>query len=197
MIIFLQLLFYQVVAASEKENRNHETVCNNFVVINGSSNVNQFKFVNHNLQISFPRNRSGNGASFPRIMIPVHHFSGSNSRMLNDFYKMVDASNYPVITIDIDPSEPFLLNKANSTSTTLKTKISIAGESRSYLVSCDVFNCPQSGIVLKGEIKIALTDFNIDPPVKVLGAVKVNNQVFINFAFQLDSEEFLTEMVTK
>lgn len=202
MLKFLKYIFYFATAflmysnssASDKGKVDAESECENFIFIQGSSNINRFRLVNQS-----PRIKTGselNGIARNReIQIPVDEFTAANNHMLKDFYDMVKASQYPYIHIAIEPR-----NRADFDETTgmtnFRTEISIAGKSRNYIVPCEINFCENETLVLKGTLQVKLTDFEIEPPQKIFGAVKVNNEVFINFAFRLEPEEILTEKIT-
>jgi len=171
-----------------------EEKCDNYIVIQGSSNINQFQFVNHNPQINPSAGTHQSAYPYWHIRIPVHAFTGAGTRMLNDFFKMVNAPEHPYIQIEIEPRELADFDETTGM-TNFETDITLAGVTRTYVVPCQTVFCESSGFVLKGDLEVELTDFKIDPPEKVFGAVKVNNEVFITFAFRFRSEEFLTEKV--
>jgi hypothetical protein len=182
--------------ASDKNKSGGEADCENYVSIQGSSNINQFQFIHYDPKISEFSDRFQNENLSQHILIPVYEFDGPNDRMLNDFYEMVNAQKYPNIHIGIEPKELADFDETTGM-TNFRTKITIAGNSRNYVIPCQVTTCESSELVLRGNLEVELTDFNIDPPRKVFGAVKVNNEVFINFVFNLHSEEeTLTEKIT-
>lgn len=109
---------------------------------------------------------------------------------------MVHASTYPTIKISLELKDPENFCELSETAE-FKTRISIAGVTQHYSIPCQIISYDNSGLIVKGDLKMKLTDFNITPPEKVLGAVKVNNEVFINFAFKMGSEEILTEKITR
>ncbi|WP_394331163.1 YceI family protein [Draconibacterium orientale] len=74
---------------------------------------------------------------------------------------------------------PALLKKRD-----LNATITLAGHTHKYVVPCKISACDSSEILINGSLKVNLTDFNIEPPKKVLGTIKVNDEVFITFAFK-------------
>lgn len=169
-----------------------EAESENYILIKGSTNINQFQLMNENPEINQEAHTNEDEKPHRDIRISVHEFTASNNRMLKDFQEMLSASEYPYITISIEPRELANFDETSGM-TNFKTKISIAGVSRQYEIPCQVISNEDSGYVLKGEKKIELSDFNLDPPEKVFGAIKVNNEVFINFAFQFHSGDILTK----
>lgn len=181
----LPLLSSGVVIKDNPDDLNKDI--SNFIAIKGSSNINHFTFINKNIdyiRINQPDDRS---KALQRIIIPAYKFSASNHRMLNDFYEMIDAEDHPNILIDINTAQLQHPGDNSSDSTYISAKISIAGTSHNYLIPCIFSKNFRSESMLTGKMEIALTDFNITPPIKAFGAIKVKNRVFINFAFELNT----------
>jgi hypothetical protein len=175
--------------ASDKEKHASVSVCKSFVTIHGSSNVNQFYFTNDKPVIE---NAAGNFKTENYIRIPVNGFDASNKKMLGDFYDMVKARDYPNILIEIEPGKSADFDETSGR-TRFRSKISIAGKTNEYIIPSEISDCKVSGYMLKGNLMVKLTDFGIEPPRKVLGTVKVNDEVFISFAFRIPAEGILTE----
>jgi hypothetical protein len=190
------LLIYSYGSAAEKDKgkADAESECNNFILIQGSSNINRFRLVNQSPHIKTDSELKDISGTRD-IQIPVYEFTAANNHMLKDFFDMVNAAEYPYIQIAIEPRSRADFDETSGL-TIFKTEITLAGNSNSYTVPCEIVTCENSAYLLKGNLKIKLTDFNIDPPDKVFGAIKVNNEVFINFVFKLKSEDTLTEKIT-
>jgi hypothetical protein len=190
-LLFVAVLQSMQVIASDKDNPASGSVCKSFVTIQGSSNVNQFRFTHDKPVIE---NASGNFKTENYIRIPVSGFDASNKKMLDDFHEMVNADVYPDIQIEIEPGKSADFDETSGR-TRFKSKITIAGTTNEYIIPSEISSCHVSGLMLKGNLMVKLTDFGIEPPRKVLGAVKVNDEVFINFAFRIPSEGLLSEDV--
>ena len=192
----LLLLLHLDVSATDKKTSGTGIECINHISILGSSNINQFHLVNFNPKISPSSNQPHYSTISKNILIPVHDFTGPNDRLLNDFYNLVKASQYPFIKISLEHFD--VANTGEPPGMTkFRTRISIAGVTHQYSIQGQLTSCENSGLTVKGNLKIKLTDFNLTPPEKVFGAVKVNDEVFIKFVFQMDSEEVLTEKITR
>lgn len=176
------------VSASDKDRSKAGAGCTDYVLIQGSSNINKFEFINYSPEVTHTALKPRNNEPYKNIQIPVYKFSGSNSMMLDDFYKMLKASEYPFIKIAIEPRELADFDEGSGL-TNFRTEISIAGKSRSYVIPCEIVFCDEPGFVLKGDLALELSDFEIDPPKKVFGTVKVDNEVFITFAFRFAVKE--------
>ncbi|MBN1985054.1 MAG: YceI family protein [Prolixibacteraceae bacterium] len=171
--------------AIDKNRLKTDEECINYVLIQGSSNINQFEFVNFDPNINLSNSRTQIQGSYQNIQIPVNKFSGPNNRMLNDFFEMLKASKHPYIRIEIEPREKADFDEVTGL-TNFRTKISIAGNTHTFIIPCQISFCEDSEMVLEGDLEIELSDFEIKPPKKLLGAVKVHDEVFITFAFKYD-----------
>lgn len=181
LLLLFSISFFQLSAHDKGKSEKKEN-CDNYVLVQGSSNINKFEFINNNPSISKDK-RDPKNLFAQNIRIPVRDFSGPNKLMLNDFYKMLNADQYPYIKIEIEPYNSTNFDE-ESAGTLLDTKITIAGKTHDYLIPCELTFCENSGAILKGGLELQLSAFDIDPPSKILGTVKVNNDVFITFSFR-------------
>ena len=191
MVFLMATICFSFADASDKNKLPDTDDCHSYISIHGSSNVNQFQFTNDSPEIEA---LTANPFMDSRIKIPVRNFEASNKRMLNDFYDMVKASEYPYIDITIEPRNSADFEETSGL-TRFRTIVTIAGKSNEYIVPSHISGCTKSGYMLQGDLEVKLTDFDIEPPTKVFGAVKVNDDVFINFAFQLPEEGALSEQL--
>lgn len=157
--------------------------CTNYILIQGSSNINQFEFINYEPKVNPLEITLQDNDPYQNIQIPVDKFQGPNHRMRNDFLNMVNASEYPFIKIDIEPRNKADFDEVTGL-TNFRTKISIAGNTKTFIVPCQINFCDDSEMMLEGDLELELSDFEIEPPKKLLGTIKVNDEVFITFAFK-------------
>jgi len=156
--------------------------CSNYLYISGESNVNQFYF-------SFDEGSETPGKfyySSPdndelEIEIPVKEFRPSNPLMYEDFLTLMKATEYPMIKVTFSKHELEKISK-NPDGNCPSVRISIAGVTREYQIQCLAIQCSQD-LYLSGEKNMRFSDFHLKPPEKLLGLVKVNNEINVNFGF--------------
>jgi len=179
--IFFIFFSLKTFSENEWEDRIPDN-CENYISVQGSSNINKFEFHNEQIKLKNKSNDSKTADYVENIYVPVDKFSTSNKMMLKDFLKLVKADECPYIKIEVLLKSPE--NKGDIlTGDSLASKISIAGNTQEYFIPCEYIYCDSSKVLIKGVLKIKLTDFGLEPPKKVLGAIKVNDEVFITFAF--------------
>lgn len=155
------------------------------ISIEGETNVNQFEFSYDSIvakEVNKPENLSNAGAE-PKIVhfrLPVHAFSSDNSMMNKDFYKLLKASEHPEIIVGIDKSKLYLMTSGHYYSA-MDIELTMAGITKSIQGKFTSTYTRNGKLILKGLSYINLKDFSLDPPQKMLGLVKVNETILINF----------------
>jgi len=160
-----------------------EGKCTSYVIVKGSSNVNSFHFSNPDPIVKDSAKVKKGKERYQIVEIPVHSFSGPNTRMLHDFLNMIKASKYPNITLALEPRD-LMQCERQTEPTQFKTRITIAGATNTYVVPCKVVACKNNEFLVEGKLEVKLTDFQLNPPKKFFGMVRVNNKASINYAFK-------------
>jgi len=161
--------------------------CRGSVSINGSTNVNKFVLKNDLARISIKRtcNKSDSLALLTKkywFTIPVRNFKADNQHIYKDFLSLIRAREYPEIKVGFTLKDLHRLMDSK-TPISFPVDISLAGTTKSYDIICRFSSCEDNCFSVSGSKKLALTDFNIEPPQKILGLIRVNNEININFDF--------------
>jgi len=162
-------------------------VCRNYINIVGNTNLNRFEF-----RLDFPLHQifsvensslnSNQHTGLYEIPLPIKSFEASNQLLYRDFLMLLKENLHPKIIIGIGYHQ-LLEFLEGETYTVQNIKITLAGVTKEYPVSCIVNSCSDNLVYITGYKNFKLTDFNIDPPEKFQGLVKVENEVMINFGF--------------
>ncbi len=176
-----------VIYSSHPENNGKEDTptCMSYLVIIGESNVNRFSFTFKNPapdKVGIPRNNLlWNGTE---LFIPVREFEASNPHMYKDFLQQMQESRFPYISIRfID----FSNEKHTDSVSHLKYNVGItlAGVTREYSIDCELVSCGNNSTI-KGAETLKLTDFNIPPPQKLNGLIKVKDEISVSFSIMIN-----------
>ena len=163
------------------------SICRNYINIIGNTNLNRFEFrMDFPLHQIFSVENSGlntnQNTGLYEIPLPIKSFEASNQLLYHDFLMLLKADLHPKIIIGIGYNQ--LLQFLEGENYTVQNiKITLAGVTKEYPVSCIISSCSDNLVYINGYKNIKLTDFNIDPPEKFQGLVKVENEVMINFGF--------------
>lgn len=154
-----------------------------YINIAGKTNVNSFEFYLANSKNDvgiLPVDLTDQPHRELSLKIPVRKLKTDNQMMYSDFLKLLKENEYPNISIGID-NTPLMESFEDELSIEPVIDITIAGVTRQYRVKCNVEKFSE-GKYVKGTTIIRLTDFNLEPPTKMLGLIKVKDEVSINFA---------------
>ncbi len=193
-LAFILLIFFVSAAEvkpADKPDIPPGRLCQGKVQIQGRSNVGGFSlaldldekndFICHNgdEEIAF----------FSRdLQLQLSDFQSRNQHMKDDFLELLKASKYPYIyiTFIVDP-----LVSGDQISKSLTAIITIAGISRMYRIDCRNLDLNGSELHIDGEKKLSIRDFNLVPPSKLKGMVRVDEVVDIQFSitFMLEEQE--------
>ena len=156
--------------------------CSDFIVISGESNINQFSFY-YNRTVSPLVDNSPAGSDPDKIIIniPVKDFTAGNPLMYDDFLTLLKAAEHPVINISFQ-SDITTIPGLKSGSYSSPIYITIAGISREYPLSYSVTRCSQ-GFFLSGSQSVRLSDFKLRRPERLVGLVKVRDEISVSFGF--------------
>jgi hypothetical protein len=104
--------------------------------------------------------------------------------MTADFRKAINSKEYPSITIDFISFERMPIYGAAPDKFKGILKISLAGVTKLFEVNCTINATPAGIIHLAGTRAFNFSDFNLTPPTRMLGAIKVNESLMVSFHLQ-------------
>lgn len=170
------------------------------IVIKGKSNISEFSFsqtkalAQKEILVDASLIQPPQLLSEISLNIPLSGFRCKNPLMLNDFLNVTRASEYPNVVITIHNIEiDYSLGRImkNSFSGKASITITLANKSKPYTIS---FTGKLSDQVmnLNSSVEIAFSDFNIDPPTKLGGLIKVKNQLIIELNLSLKTPNNIT-----
>ncbi len=156
--------------------------------ITGATNVNTFQCLSVNYDgkdVMLERShRGGNRSLHGEIIMKATSFECNNAVMTKDFAKTVKASDFPEIIIRfVNLSEEAFSSEARVL--TGKVEITLAGNSSRYPVTCTIRSISENVNHLEGRRQFKFSDFGLEPPQKLFGAVQVKDEVWVDFHLQL------------
>ncbi len=183
-MLLFPLPFISGIHAQQPSLCSDHILYSNYIHIHTNSNLTSHEFTYHNLS-SYLLNVSKqeyHAHHNYEIKVPLKDFEYENETIYRDFLELLCADKYPFVSIIIKKDQLFkLLTAGTSYSPTII--ISMAGNASTYVIPCDVFDLSKHLVYIRGHKIIRLTEFNLNPPVKFGGLVKVKNEVNIDFGF--------------
>lgn len=157
------------------------------VVISGTTNVNQFTCT-YNLQelelpirLVYDDKKEQIQFKNARLKLANDCFDCGGKNINKDFRALLKSEQYPVVELRLLHVDPPSNGQQHIG---VGMEIKIAGVSRVYetQLECEL----ESNICVKGTLPLKLTDFGLEPPKKVLGMIKVDDDIKVNISLQLN-----------
>lgn len=157
------------------------------LTIDGKTNVNAFQcaitqyFGKDTLVLQEgPRNRR---PVFKKgyVGLEASSFDCGMQVMTNDFGKTIKANKYPVVSIEFVSFERVPKYEGSTEKFKGKLKISLGGVTKPFEMNCTIETEESGYIHLKGGRSFTFSDFNLEPPSKMMGLVKVADDLIVNF----------------
>lgn len=152
------------------------------VVIRGKSNVNFFEckynsdFIEDEIHVSHAKQNAKIILDGAKIAIKSTGFDCAHKMITKDFKSLIKADEYEAIQLEV--KEISILKEHLFA----KVKVAIAGVSNEYSVPV-LFEAKTNNV--KGQLKINIKDYRLKAPNKLLGMVKVDDHVEIDFNLYL------------
>ena len=112
--------------------------------------------------------------------------------MDNRTYKTIKADQFPKITYKLNSAAVTLVQK-NKYQVKTTGDLTIAGTTQTITMNVTAVVNADNTLTCTGSQKIKLTDYKIDPPSFILGAMKVKDDLTIQFNLIYKSTQFITK----
>lgn len=117
------------------------------------------------------------------LSVKTENLKSGKSKMDKNAYKALKYKDHP--TIDYELLSVKGQKKTGNGQFELDTfgKLRIAGKSRNMLIPLKA-EVQENGIILRGEVDMKMTDFNVEPPSVMMGTVNTGDDITISFSIQ-------------
>lgn len=122
------------------------------------------------------------------VALDASSFDCGMALMTTDFRKTIESKSYPTIVIDFISFErtPHYGNEERFKGI---VKISLGGVTKLFEMDCSI-NAGESGLIhLRGDKNFTFADFNLQPPKRMMGLVKVEQSLNVGFDLVLKLDE--------
>lgn len=161
------VLLLSICAFSKPLNNDYLVIHHKQFTVEGNTSVGRFEchyLLSSRDTLFFNSHRQARTSS---VSIPVRAFSCGNFLLNHDFRKTLRAKEFPNITID------FLRIKPHKNGFNCDVRIHLAGKTKTYR---QVRLWSEHGDLI-GEMNIQFSDFDLTPPKKAAGIVRVNEEI--------------------
>jgi len=158
------------------------------LVIKGTSNVHDWQSSVTDIKGTASASVSEDGKLMIdkcNITIPVEAIKSEKGSMMDKkTYKALLKDKHPEITYSLIEFETVSLNGSGFEAGT-KGKLTVAGSSQTIEMTVNGTINEDQSILITGSKPLKMTDFGIDPPKALMGAMKTGNEITIEFNITL------------
>jgi polyisoprenoid-binding protein YceI len=170
-----------------------ESTGNAKITVQGTSNVHDWVLHSDKgvFNITFTDNKSAiSGLVFT---LPVESLKSESKAMDKNTYKALNNNKYSTITFHATNVTATQLS-ANSFVLKSSGKLTISGVTKTVLLSAKAVINNDNSITYSGTYTLKMTDFNVDPPSAMFGAIKTGNSISINYTVHVQGENHLSQL---
>ncbi|MEO8399431.1 MAG: YceI family protein [Ignavibacteriaceae bacterium] len=123
------------------------------------------------------------------LIVPVKKLDSEKESMDENLQEAMDADNNPNIIFTLTSASKILLNnKGDSTKIAAVGNLKIAGVTKLVNLDISVLRLDENKFEFKGNKKLLMTDYNVDPPSMFLGTLKTADEIYVNFNLILNTK---------
>jgi hypothetical protein len=161
------------------------------VSVFGSTNVSRFTFeytepITINKPVLVKKNDGGLKLQGGLIDLKVRAFDSGYGMMNGDFRKMLKEEINPFIQVVLVSLFPKWLPDGNWLEGTVEILVEMNNIKKKYTILCKIDN--PGSLLIYGREKMRLTDFELVPPVRMMGMVKVNEYVDFDLSLRFSTD---------
>jgi len=194
--LLISILFVWVIPGHSQNgsyNYHRVHIQSSTITIHGKTNINQFQCsLNQpalNDSILVKNLWSNQKLEFKGLKLKyrVDDFECGMQAMNNDFQELLKAEEQPYLYLQLNSITLHPNNKAfHELNVDAQVEILLAGQRRTVdIKGAKVYNHSSAQMTLKGSKELLMTDFGIEPPTKMFGMIKVNNDIKIEFEISM------------
>jgi len=161
---------------------------NSWLTIRGTTNVISFRLVHEGekllgkkITVTTTQNKNKIFTSQNQLSIAVKNFTSENGMARRDFLKLIKSEAYPNLEVQLNYIETLPgKEKDRYARGNAFVNITITGVTKQYLIPV-YSNQLGEFVSVDGGKKINIQDFGLEPPVEMLGLIKVSEWINIDF----------------
>ncbi|MFO7843444.1 MAG: YceI family protein [Bacteroidales bacterium] len=182
---YLLVLFMGTVLAVNAQTKYFLENNSSRLIVEGTSSIHDWEMEANDLKSAIVLRFNDNKLSDiekAEFSSPAEKVLSDNSVMNNKTHKALKAGKYPEITFNLKSVNRFNVS-GNSVTGQVTGVLKIAGVTKTIRVNFSGKINPGYSLSIQGSVPLKMSDFDIDPPTAMLGALKTGDDIKINFKF--------------
>ena len=179
-LLMMAVEFFLAVPQWVKAQANYKLAPGTTIKVLGTSNVHDWTMISNAVESQGQFDLPGHNLPALSLRLAVTSLKSEHTSMDDRTYTAVNAKKYPDISFKLTSAE-VVPGGNNSYLIKAKGDLTIAGVTKPVSVDVTAVTGADNAITCSGSKNIQLTDYGIKPPTFMLGAMKVHNDLTIQF----------------
>lgn len=163
--------------------------------LEGTSTLHDFTITANNIKssISFENSMNENNSldefkiTYLKLIVPIWKLDSGNESMDENMQEALSAEVNPNIVFElISPVVFSFKNVIDSITINATGNLTVAGTKKSVDLNITVVTQSENEFEFKGEIKLLMTDFGVEPPSMFFGTMNTGNEITVKFEMILN-----------
>ncbi|MGM0507062.1 MAG: YceI family protein [Bacteroidota bacterium] len=117
------------------------------------------------------------------LEIPVKGLENDSGKLTKNMHKYLKEKDHPVITFKLTGVDELVVN-GSTAELTSRGEVSVAGVTQPITISNEMSLQDDGTLVVTGVQDLKMTDFEIDPPTAMFGAIRAVDEVQVHYTLQ-------------
>ncbi len=163
--------------------------------LEGTSTLHDFTITANNIKssISFENSMNENNSleeykiTYLKLIVPIWKLDSGNESMDENMQEALSAEVNPNIVFELISPVVFSFNNViDSIKINATGNLTVAGTKKSVDLNITVVTQSENEFEFKGEIKLLMTDFSVEPPSMFFGTMNTGNEITVKFEMILN-----------
>jgi len=194
-VVLIFFLFSSAIFKTEKESTSYKSITvavgdNSYLNILGKTNINKFtcnyygQFPADTMNVHWQQQKNSIKVNDVQLSLQVASFDCGNKIMNNDLQDLLKQDTYPHVVIELLKLYPTESPGKSNLFGTAELNFQMAGTQQIYKVPVYLKKVGGKEYFVGNHV-FDITDFDITPPTKFLGMVKVDNEIAVEFGLDI------------
>ncbi|MEO3402924.1 YceI family protein [Mucilaginibacter sp. CAU 1740] len=179
-LLIMAAAFFLPLPQLVKAQATYKLAAGSTIKVLGTSNVHDWTMISNAVESQGQFDLPGHSLPALSLRLSVTSLKSEHTSMDDRTYTAVNAKKYPDISFKLTSAE-VVPGENNTYQIKAKGELTIAGATKPVSVDVTAVSSADNAITCSGSKNIQLTDYGIKPPTFMLGAMKVHNDLTIQF----------------
>jgi len=163
------------------------------ITVEGTSNIHDWAIHSDKGMVNIILNENFSAISAMSFTIPVESLKSESKAMDKNTYKALKTGKYESI---IFKATDVSVKQVSGNSYMLKSngKLTISGVTKPVVLSAKAVINNDNSITYMGTCSLKMTDFNVEPPTIMLGAIKTGDSIKITYFVHTQNKNYISQL---